>query len=220
MQLRRKDRRIAELERLAERSGHSGGDNNKGEFNNSSGHDSFESLTSMGSNNGGSDAIWNRLQVQLNEAREELAQKEEVLQTQTANLQLKTDRVAELEEELAQQGQTAITKLRDEVKQLQKEKKEFHDQLQTERRESEDRIQKKDEALIYFRNELQKLKETSFDEQRSLVSASQHSTTSQNSTTVQRAFGGISSLVSPALWNNKERVNMDNASISTPRLDD
>jgi len=205
--LQQKEKRITELEHLSD-------SKNTLDWSTASGHDSHGSLGSIGG-----DAIWNRLQAQLNETRAELAKKEDQLVATATNLALQKSRVAELEVELETHGQSTILKLRGEVQQLTTEKKELSDQLQSERREAEDRIQKKDEALIYFRNELQKLKQTSVHDQRAMLNASTHSTSSDTSSTVQRAFGGFSSLVSPSRW-SKDRVNMDNASIATPRMED
>jgi len=220
-ELKRKDNRIAELEQLVSSLRRTS--SQRGLDCDSSNHDSLASLGSHRSK--GSDAIWNRLQTQLNETREELSRTEELLRAQTANLLLQTNRVEELEQELKTNGIDSIRSLREKCNLLTEEKKELESRLQTDRRELEDRLQKKDEALIYFRNELQKLKQTNVDPQRSLVHASsQHSfmdgasTHSTQSSTVQRAFGGISHLVSPALW-SKEKVSIDRNSLDTPKLD-
>lgn len=224
-QLKEKIRRIAELERQID-----GAD----PYNRS-----LEDVFNSSQNTNGSvgsgmkstgDPIWQRLQKHLDEAREELAVKEELLRTHMANLVLQTDRVAELEYELRETGSDIVKKLRDECKQLREEKKGLEDQIQLERKEAEDRMQKKDEALVYFRNELQKLKETPItnDPQRALLDASRHSRQqlmddssvhSTASSTVQRAFGGLSSFVSPKGW-GRNSVDMDTRSIATPKLDD
>lgn len=189
----------------------------------SSNHDSLASVGSHRSR--GSDAIWNRLQSQLNDTREELARTEELLRAQTANVLLQTNRVEELEQELKTNGIDSIRSLKEKCTLLQAEKKELETKLQTERRDFEDRLQKKDEALIYFRNELQKLKQTNVDTQRTLAHASSQqsflegaSAHSSQSSTVQRAFGGISHLVSPALW-SKDKVTLDKNALDGPKLD-
>ncbi len=219
-ELSRKDNRIAELERMVSSLKRSSSE--RGLDVDSSNHDSLASIGSHRSK--GSDAIWNRLQTQLSETREELARTEELLRAQTANLILQSNRVEELEQELKTNGIDTIRNLRDKSNLLQEEKKELESKLQTDRRDFEDRLQKKDEALIYFRNELQKLKQTSVDTQRSLVHSSSQaslldgiSTHSAQSSTVQRAFGGISHLVSPALW-SKDKVSLDKNAIDGPKL--
>lgn len=225
-ELERKVDRIVELERLVSSlkttSKHSDYDLDVVGSN----HDSIGSIGSCRSSSRGNDAIWHRLQTQLNETREELTRTEELLRAQKASLFLQTRRVEELEEELKTNGVDAIRILKEKCNLLQEENKELETKLSAERRDFEDRMQKKDEAIIYFRNELQKLKQQgNVDLQRTLVhAASQHSlldTTSSHSTqssTVQRAFGGFTQLVSPALW-SKDKVNVDRNSLEAPRLD-
>lgn len=213
-----KDKRIAELQRLVD------GD----------GIDAFSSNDSVGvgsvhssrSANTGGDAIWSRLQVLLNQTRAELAEKEEHLKASNANLALQKDRVATLEKELEDRGSNTIKKLKDECKKLEDEKRQLEYDLEKERKDAEEKIRKKDEALVYFRNELFKLKQSSSQgmSQRS-ISNGQHisataplespSTHSQSS--VSQAFGGITALVAPSLWSKPD----ENAAstIATPRLD-
>ena len=224
-QLKDKDRRIEELERKLE-----GMDAVTRSFDDgmSTGNDSFGSLNSAKSGVG--DAIWRRLQTQLNEARAELANKDDLLLAKTASLQLQNARVAELENELKNVGgNDTFKKLKDDCRQLREEKKSLEDQLQAERKEVDDRMQQKNEALAYFRSELQKLKQTQGNDlQRTLIrTSSQHSlpfdtssvhSSGTASSTVQRAFGGLGSLVSPTLW-SKDKADIDARSVTTPRLD-
>lgn len=204
MQLQDKDKKIQELTSFLEGA-------------NEIGNSSTGSIGSIGSVRSSNDAIWHRLQVLLNQTREELAEKEQLLKSQTANLALQTDRVAELEKELSDRENTSVNKWKEECKQLEAAKNEAEQALQAERKENEDRIQKRDDALVYFRNELFKMKQES---KRNLLLDSQHSTPStpvytkppdspsaiSATKSVRSAFDGISSLVSPSLW-SKEKVN-------------
>ena len=225
----RKEDRIVELERLVSTL-KTASKQSDYELEGSN-HDSIGSFGSCRSNRG-NDAIWHRLQTQLNETREELTRTEELLRAQTANLLLKAQRVEELEDELQTNGVDTIRILKEKCNLLQEENNELETRLNMERREFEDRMQKKDEAIIYFRNELQKIKQQgNVDLQRTLVhAASQHSmldgtsshstqTHQSSSSTVQRAFGGLTQLVSPALW-SKDKVTLDRrGSMEPPRLD-
>lgn len=183
---------------------------------------SNDSVGSIGSSKSGGDAIWNRLQALLNQTRADLAEKEELLQAQTASLMLQTHRVEELERELELQSSTTVKKYKDECLQLQDEKEDLEKQLLEERREAEEKMRKKDESLAYFRDELMKLKQA--ESQRNLSSgASVHSnnpldSSSHSASSVTRAF---SALVSPSLW-SKDKVVVNGgaaSSIASPRID-
>lgn len=230
-ELERKDDRIVELERMV--SSLKAASSKQSDYDlDGSNHDSIGSIGSCRStSNKANDAIWHRLQTQLNETREDLSRTEELLRAANANVFLKASRVEELEEELKTNGVDAIRILKEKCNLLEEENQELETRLNSERRDFEDRMQKKDEAIIYFRNELQKLKQQgNVDLQRTLVhaasqhslhhldAASSHSTHTQSSSTVQRAFGGLTQLVSPALW-SKDKVTMDRNSLETPRLD-
>jgi chromosome segregation ATPase len=213
-QLRQRDRRIADLERQVD-----GKDPFNRSLNSSSG--SLGSIRSEEKASG--DAIMQRLQTQLDEAHEELKSKDELLQTQSASLQLQTHRVAELEYELKKISEDTLQELKDEVQKLQDDKKSLEDQIQAERKESDERMKKKDEAVIFFQNELTKMKMNpgGNDPQRALLESSVHSRRnlddsmhSTASATVHRAFGGLGALF------GKEKVESDALSIVTPRMED
>jgi hypothetical protein len=104
-------------------------------------------------------AIFVRLEYQLEEARRQLSEKDLLLQAQMSNLILQADRVKTLEIQLKKHYDETVPDLRNEVDQLTTEKAHLLHQLESERQDHLARLQQKDETILEYRDELDRLRE-------------------------------------------------------------
>lgn len=103
-------------------------------------------LTSDSFSDRGDRAICDRLQRQLDQAKADLAEKDNLHRDERANVALQKHRVEELEREVASRDKK--------YKKLQEELNQLQEKFREEQRRSENQLLQKDETIEYFRNEV------------------------------------------------------------------